>query len=200
MDGWERALGALFDDLEGQAEAAFAEERAWEVLDRADTEFATVDLVGRLMAIREGEVALQVSGPGRVMGRLSRVTETWCLVEGSGQEWLVPLAAVGLVEGLTARSVAREARPITARLGLGSALRRVAATRIECRIWLRDGSTRDGQLGRVGADFVELAAPGADRRRPAAASIAAPIAAPTAAGGGIAAVPWSALGAVQSRP
>ena len=45
---------------------------------------------------------------------------------------------------------------MTARLGLGSALRRVADGGEECRVRLRDGTAYDARLGRVGADFVEV--------------------------------------------
>lgn len=202
MQGWERALGALFDDLEGQAEAAFAHERSWEVLDRAETEFAGVDLAGRLLGSVGAEVSLEVSGPGRVAGRLARVAEAWCLLEGNGQEWLIPLTGLVVIDGLGSRSIPVEARSVTARLGLGSALRRLAGTGLPCRLWLIDGSTRDGHLGRVGADFVELhpprAEPGSarpDRARPdRARSDGTRHPAP------VLTMPWRAISAVQSRP
>ena len=52
--------------------------------------------------------------------------------------------------------VAEAASPVTARLSLGSALRRVADGGEECRVRLRDGTAYDARLGRVGADFVEV--------------------------------------------
>jgi hypothetical protein len=65
-----------------------------------------------------------------------------------------------------------------ARLGLGSALRRLADSGQHCVLHLRDGSTRDGALRRVGGDFVELLT-GGDR---------------------VVLVGFSSLAAVQSRP
>jgi hypothetical protein len=49
--------------------------------------------------------------------------------------------------------------PLT-KLGLGSALRRLADSGERCVLQLRDGSAQDGALRRVGADFVELSGPG----------------------------------------
>ena len=47
---------------------------------------------------------------------------------------------------------------MTARLGLASALRRVADSRTEAAVHRVDGSLSRGFLGRVGADFVEVRA------------------------------------------
>ena len=79
----------------------------------------------------------------------------WCLLGAAGQDWIVRLPAVIALRGLPSHSVAEEAWPVTARLGLGSALRRLADGRDECRLRLRDGTAYDARLGRVGADFVE---------------------------------------------
>ena len=80
----------------------------------------------------------------------------WCLLGAAGQDWIVRLPAVVAVRGLPGHAVAEEAWPVTARLGLGSALRRLAEGREECRLRLRDGTAYDAHLGRVGADFVEV--------------------------------------------
>jgi hypothetical protein len=45
---------------------------------------------------------------------------------------------------------------VTARLGVGSALRRLAEAGGEVLLHRGDGSAARGVLGRVGADFVEL--------------------------------------------
>ena len=153
--GWEERLFALFDDLEQQAEAAFAAERDGEVAERAREEYAAVPLAGRLMAAVDARVTLAVDGVGVVEGILSRVAAGWCLLDAAGQDWIVRLAAVQVARGLPAGAVAEAAWPVTARLGLGSALHRVAGSRDPCRLRLRDGTTYDARLGRVGADFVE---------------------------------------------
>jgi hypothetical protein len=82
------------------------------------------------------------------------------------------------VHGAADRSVPEMAWSAVARLGLGSALRRLADSGQHCVLHLRDGSTRDGSLRRVGGDFVELLT-GGDR---------------------VVLVGFDSLAAVQSRP
>jgi len=159
---WEDDLFALFDDLEGHAEALYDAEREPELADRSRAEYRRVSLASRLMASVEGDVTLDVLGVGPVAGRLERVADGWCLVSGAAQGWIVVLAAVGVVHGAADRSVPEMAWSPVARLGLGSALRRLSDSGQRCVAHLRDGSTRDGVLRRVGADFVELAT-GGDR-------------------------------------
>ncbi|HWM73031.1 MAG TPA: hypothetical protein VNQ53_04785 [Nocardioides sp.] len=159
---WEDDLFALFDDLEGHAEALYDAERGPELADRSRAEYRRVSLASRLMASVEGDVTLDVLGVGPVAGRLERVADGWCLVSGAAQDWIVVLAAVGVVHGAADRSVPEMAWSPVARLGLGSALRRLADSGQRCVAHLRDGSTRDGALRRVGADFVELVT-GGDR-------------------------------------
>jgi len=154
--GWEQRLLTVFDDLEQQAAAAFGAEREAEVAERARSEYAGVTLATRLMAARDTRVTLAVEGVGAVSGVLQRVAADWCLLGAGGQDWIVRLPAVGSVRGLPSHAVAEAAWPVTARLGLGSALRRVADGGEECRVRLRDGTAYDARLGRVGADFVEV--------------------------------------------
>lgn len=158
--GWEDELFALFDDLEGRAEALFDAEREAELADRSRAEYRAVTLASRLMASVDGEIALDVLGAGPVAGRLERVGDGWCLVAGAAQDWIVLLAAVGVVHAAAERSVPEVAWSPVARLGLGSALRRLADSGQRCVLHLRDGSARDGVLHRVGADFVELGTAG----------------------------------------
>jgi len=174
---WDEDLFALFDELEHRAEALYDRERIAEVADRSRSEYAAVSLASRLMSTVRGEVDLEVHGVGHVRGELQRVTASWCLVRGSGQDWVVPLAAVGIVRGASARSVPEVAWSPLTRLGLASALRRIADSGQRCMVHLRDGAAHDVVLRRVGADFVE-----ADGAR----------------GGGLL-VAFAALAAVQSR-
>jgi hypothetical protein len=103
-------------------------------------------------------VLLEVSGLGVLDGRLVRLGDGWCLVDVDGREWIVVLGAVGWWRGLVDRGIGTAARPVTARLGVGSALRGVAETREAVALHSTDGSIARGVLGRVGADFVELLA------------------------------------------
>lgn len=152
---WDEQLFAFLDDLEQQARALYDADRAGELSDRARSEYAAVPLVSRLMASLDRDVALDLRGVGPVTGRLQRVGPDWCLLHGSAQDWVVRLAAVTAVEGTSDRSVPELAWSPVNRLGLGSALRRLADTGSDCRLHAVDGAVRDARLVRVGSDFVE---------------------------------------------
>lgn len=154
---WEDELFALLDDLEGQASALYAADRDVEVADRTRGEYAAVTLASRLHASVGRVLALHVDGVGRVEGTLARVGSGWCLVEGRGQEWIVCLAAVTAVEGASDRSVPDVALSPVTRLGIGTALRRLADAGERCVVRGRDGTVHDVVVRRVGADFVEVA-------------------------------------------
>ncbi len=155
----EERLSALFDDLEQQAEAAFAVERDLEVADRAQAEYAQVDLASRLMASVGQEVSLRVAGIGPVSGTLERVADDWCLLTGDAGQWVIRLAAILTASGVSSRSVPEAAWPLSAKLSLRSALRGLASGAEPCRLITVDGSSYEARLGRVGADFVEAFAP-----------------------------------------
>jgi hypothetical protein len=154
---WEEDLFALFDDLEAQATALYDAERAPELADRSRSEYQQVTLDARLMASVDLEVTLELVGVGAVTGRLERVASGWCLLRGHGQDWVVPLGAVAAVHNASERAVPEVAWSPVARLGLGSALRRLADSGETCALHLVDGRRHDGVLVRVGQDFVELA-------------------------------------------
>ena len=175
---WEEELFALFADLEGHATALYDAERAPEVVDRSRSEYQQVALDGRLMASLDLELTLELVGVGAVTGRLERVASGWCLVRGHGQDWVIPLTAVAAVHGASDRSVPEVAWPPVAKLGLGSALRRLADSGEPCTLHLTDGRCHDGVLLRVGRDFVELV---------------------TGEAGRVVLVAFSLLAAVQSR-
>lgn len=154
--GWEDDLFALFDDLEQQAEALYDADRDAELADRSRTEYQRVTLASRLMASTGLEVVLDVTGVGVVAGTLERVATGWCVLRGPAQDWVVRLEAVGAVTGASARSVPEVAWAAVTRLGLGSALRRLAEAEERCVLHLVDGTRHDGVPTRVGADFVEV--------------------------------------------
>ena len=174
---WEHDLFAVLDDLEGQAAAAWEADREAELADRARSEYGSVTLASRLMASRGHDVALDVPHVGRLEGRLVRVGEGWCLLSGRGQDWIVPVHAVVGLRGASERSVPEVAWSPIDRLGLRSALRRLADTEARCVVHLADGTRHEAYVERVGADFLE-ARDGA---------------------GGVLLVPYAGLVAVQSR-
>ena len=171
-DGGFGELFDVLDDLEHQAQARYALEREPEIADRGRAEYAAVTLASRLMASLDAEVALEVTGVGRVEGRLGRVAADWCLVHGVGQDWVVRSSAVTLARRVSDRSVPELAWSPVTRLGFGSALRRIAEAGHRCVLRLVDGSAHDVHLRRIGADFVE-AEEGAGRLLVAHAAIAA---------------------------
>lgn len=154
--GWEDDLFALFDDLEDQASALHAAERTADVVDRSRAEYQQVSLASRLMATVGSTVTLGVAGVGPVTGTIERVAAGWLLVASGEHDWVIDLTAVGTVEGASVRSVPDVAWSPLTRLGLGSALRRIAEAGEACVLHLRDGSRHDGVLRRVGGDFCEL--------------------------------------------
>ncbi len=160
---WEHELFALFDDLEGQAAALWEADREAELADRARAEYASVTLASRLMAARGTQVRLDLPHVGSVEGRLDRVGESWCLLSGTGQDWIVPLAHVVAVHGCGERSVPEVAWSPVDRLGLRAALRRLAGSGARCVLHLTDGSWHAGRVERVGADFVECVPDGEAR-------------------------------------
>lgn len=156
--GWETELFAFLDDLEGQAQSMWEADRDAELVDRAASEYSSVTLASRLVASLGMEMELRLPGVGRVRGDLVRAAADWCLLEGPGQEWIVALHHVQSVSGASPRSVPEVAWSPLQRLGLRSALRRLADTGDRCVIHLADGAIADGLVRRVGADFVEVAA------------------------------------------
>jgi hypothetical protein len=154
---WEDELFGLFDDLESQASASFALEREAELADRRRAEYQQVALAARLMASVDREVTLDVAGVGAVGGVLERVATGWLLLRGRGQDWVVREAAVAAVRGASERAVPVVAWPVAARLGIGSALRRLADAGERCVFHGTAGQRWDGVAQRVGADFVEVA-------------------------------------------
>lgn len=153
----------LFEDLEQQAEGLALAERDVELAELGRAEYAQVGFADRLHASVGRQVTLDVQGVGPVAGGLARVGRDWCLVATGaddamrpGEEWIVGAAAVRRARGLSARALDEGQRPLSARLGLGSALRSIAAARGELVVHLGDGAMLRGRLRRVGSDFAQL--------------------------------------------
>lgn len=163
---WE----GLFADLEAQAAALAQEQRAAEIDERTRAEIGALGLRERLRAAIGTALRLRLVGGATIAGELRRVGPDWLLIdEGAGREALLAIAALASIRGLGRYSaVPGSAGAVESRLGLRSALRGIARDRCAARVLLVDGSTIDGTVDRVGADFLEVAAhaPGELRRRP----------------------------------
>jgi hypothetical protein len=159
----------LFADLEAQAEALEIAERAAEVEERARVEFGRITLLDRLRPALDSPMRLRCLGGTTVAGVLRRVGPDWLLVdEGAEREAVVAAAALVSVSGLPRVSAPPDsASVVESRLGLRHALRGIARDRSPVRLVDRSGTTVDGTIDRLGADFVELAehAAGELRRR-----------------------------------
>jgi hypothetical protein len=154
---WEEKLFAVFDDLEQQADALFDAERELELEDLARAEYAEVTLASRLMAALDRDVTVDVLGVGRLEGRLTRVAGEWFMLGVGAAEWVVPLAAVTAAQVPSARSVPEVAwSAVARRLGLRSALRRLAEVGEACVVHTREGTRHRARIERVGQDFFEI--------------------------------------------
>lgn len=156
VQGWEQAVLALLDDLEQQAEGLALVERDARVAELMWAGYAEVDLLSRLHGGLGAALRLDVAGVGTLTGRLERVGSDWLLLVAGDREWLVRLAAVDAVRGLPDRAVGEVARPLTARLGIGSVLRSAAAERSRVVLHRTNGSAAPVVVRRVGVDFVEV--------------------------------------------
>lgn len=155
----EQELFELFDDLEAQAGALAHRERLEEVADRSRSAYHEVTLQSRLMASVGSHVRLEVVGLGALAGALVRVGSGWCRVTSGDVSWVVRIPAVTRVRGASTRSVPEVAWAVVDRLGHASVLRRLADEGRQVRFHLADGSSVEGSLSRVGADFVEVRSP-----------------------------------------
>ncbi len=150
---------ALFADLEAQAEALAASERAAEADERSRIELASLRWHRRLDAAVGAALQVRLAGEVTVRGRVDRVGPDWALLsEDAAREVLVPLAAVQAVGGLSRYAVPEETSVIASRLTLRSVLRAIARDRSVVQIHVTGGGgVLDGTIDRVGADFVDLA-------------------------------------------
>jgi hypothetical protein len=152
---WEEQLFSVLDDLEQQAEALYDAERDLDLADRSRSEYAQVTLASRLMASLDTVITLELPGVGRVAGTLQRVGTGWCLLHVAGRDWIIRTEAITAVRDASSRSVPEVAWSPVTRLGLGSALRRLAEAGERCLVHRADGGRYDVVLTRVAQDFVE---------------------------------------------
>lgn len=146
-------LGPVFDNLEQQLLGLSLEERAAAVVEVGTAAYADVTTTGRLHASVGRTVALSCLGDHRFGGVLERAGADWIVLGDDASGWLVRATAITGIEGLADRSLPEEARPVTARLSFSSALRSLD----EVVVVRADGTRVGGRVGRVGADFLEIA-------------------------------------------
>lgn len=157
---WEERLLRELDDLELQAEGLHLAERDAAIAELTVSAYSEVDLASRLHASLGGDLQVVLTGGATVEGVLTRAGRDWVLLSRHRVETVVPTWAVLRVRGASGKARPESVRPVRARLGLGSALRQVAASRDEVAVTLTDGEVLRGRITRVGADFAEVAGEG----------------------------------------
>ena len=153
---WEELLLRELDDLELQAEGLYLADRAAAVSELSLSTYAEVELSARLHASVGSPLQLFLRGGGTVDGTLARAGQGWVLLQAAAGEVVVVVAAILRVRGAVERAVPAEARCLTSRLGLGSALRQLAESREQVAVTLVDGAVVRGRIRRVGLDFAEV--------------------------------------------
>ena len=170
---WEERLLDLFDDLEQQADGLALAERDALVAEQSRAEYAEVDLAARLAGSVGGRVWLDVQGVGGLDGVLRRTGDGWLWRGVGARACVLPPPPCRRARVLPAGPVSAAPRPVTARLGVASALRGLAETRLECVLHGTDAQVTRAVLGRVGRDFVEVRPAGGPVEVVAFAAIAA---------------------------
>jgi hypothetical protein len=176
VDGQQTRQGArvrfrrLFQDLEGQLDAATEAELAAEVAERSRREAALLQLRDRVAGAHGARVTVHLASAGQVPGVLVDSGVDWLLLEQTGGgEVLVPLAALLGIAGVGGTASVPDASAVGRRLDLRWALRGLARDRAAVRLVVVDGSVLPGTIDRVGADHVDLAEHARDEPRRAAA-------------------------------
>jgi hypothetical protein len=161
---WERSVFEVLDDLEQQAEGLALVERDAEVADLSQAEYTQISVSARLHASVGRHLRVRLVGGPVLTGTLARVGEDWVLLVDAG-EWIVPVAAIATIDGLSPRARPEETWSVVDRLSLQSVCRRIAAGGDLCTLHFRDDSHLQGHVARVGRDFLEvLVGDGAERR------------------------------------
>lgn len=147
---------ALFADLEAQLASVREQVLESEVSERLRTDFAAMELAGRLHSQAGRLLKIDLGLPGTVEGVLSHVGRGWVVLEGSGHSFVVALDHALSISGMDRFS---DVEAPAARLGLASALRGLSRNRAQVRVHpagVPPASALEGTVDRVGKDFFEL--------------------------------------------
>lgn len=144
----------IFEDIEGRHAHEQREEMRAVAEDLTRAERSQLLLVDRLRAAEGATLVLHLAGGRRQTGRLEEATAQWLLLSDAGSRLLVPMAAVGLVEGLGHRARPRDERAPSEQ-SLASVLRGLARDRSTVRVTTTAGQLT-GRIAAVGADALDL--------------------------------------------
>ena len=148
-------LEDMMADLEQLADGMHLRDRDDEVAALQVAEYARIDLESRLHASVGWAITAHVAGGMAIRGRLEQVGPDCCVMLDDTSTWLVALHRCRCFVGLSPRSVATNARAITAGLGPRTQLREFAEAGRPCQVYFQESSIT-GVVGRVGRDFMEL--------------------------------------------
>lgn len=146
----------IFEDLEGRLEHHEQEELRAVSEDLARAERAQLTLADRLRGAGERVVTVHVGAGLRLVGTVQEVGEGWVALRESrsAQSAVVPLHAIGILEGLSSRARPAE-ESLRSPLGLGSVLREIARDRSVVRLETTAGVVL-GRIAAVGADTLDV--------------------------------------------
>lgn len=149
-------LDRLLEDLSGRLAHQEREEMLAVSEDLARAERAQLTLADRLRATAGRPVVVHLGEGLRLAGRVEEVSQAWAAVreEGASRPSIVPLPAIVLLEGLSARARPAEESALSPR-GLGSVLRGIARDRSTVRIETRAGGVT-GRIAAVGAELMDV--------------------------------------------
>ena len=144
----------IFEDIEGRHAHEQREEMRALAEDLTRAERSQLLLADRMRAVIGAQLVLHLRGGRRIGGRLTEATDGWILLVEGGTRRLVPLPAVGMVEGLGARARLRD-EGAAPEQSLASVLRALARDRGVVRVTTLAGEVT-GRIAAVGADALDL--------------------------------------------
>jgi hypothetical protein len=147
---WE----ALFEDLQGQWDAAQRADDDARIADLTELEMGRTRLVDRLRARVSAPLTLRLTDGSEITGVVLDAAPEWLLLRGGERRIIVPTRAVGLAWPLG--PVAPEPGLVERRLGIAHVLRAVAREGATVRLRTRAGDLR-GRIVRIGGDHLDVA-------------------------------------------
>ncbi len=152
----------LFADLEGQLSAAASAQFKAEVSELTRAERAQVDLAARVMGNKGDHITVAVGLQAPVKGVISDAAAQWMLITSDARQYVIPMAAVQTITGLSAASI--PVSDVERKLSLGHVLR--ALSRDRARVVVATGTANvSGLIASVGADHFDVATTVGDGQR-----------------------------------